>query len=96
MDKDVFAQRHGFQTFEEMLQESNTVIFDEGVKYLVTKTPKYYLAWLQDYPEYPLGRFDTFNEAHIFLIAAFKEAEEASRIDIPVRLVSAFSENQME
>lgn len=50
-----FARRHGFENFDQMLQESTTVIFDDGIKYLGTKTVNYFLAWLEDYPEYPLG-----------------------------------------
>lgn len=93
MDKNVFARRHGFSSYEKMLEQSTTVIFDEGIKYLVTETPNYFLAWIENYPDYPLGRYRTFTEAQAFLIAAFEEAEKKTKVDIPIRLVSVFGEN---
>ena len=94
MDREVFAKRHGFLNYEQMLNNSSMIIFDDGVRYLITETPKYFLAWIESYPEYPLGRYSTFAEAQTFLLAAFKEAEEASPMNIPVRLVSAFGEEE--
>jgi hypothetical protein len=96
MNKDTFAMRHGFNSFDQMLEHSTTIIFDEGIKYVVTETPKYFLAWIENYLDYPLGRFNTFTEAQAFLIAAFEQAEQEAQADIPVRLVSVFGENQLE
>jgi hypothetical protein len=96
MEKDLFAKRHGFSSFDQMRLQSTTVIFDEGINYIVTETPQYFLAWIENYPDYPLGRYKTFSEAQSFLIAAFEQAEAEALIDIdiPARLVSVFGDNQ--
>lgn len=78
-------QDYGFDSFERMQGASTAVIYDHGVNYYVTPTPQGWLAWIDQYPEEPLGLFESFQVAQMFLVAAF---EEATKRKIPVRLVS--------
>ncbi|MDA8226342.1 MAG: hypothetical protein M0T74_01315 [Desulfitobacterium hafniense] len=89
MSKETFVKRYGFDTLEKMIEASTSIIFDHGVNYYVTKTPKGWLAWIEQYPDYSLGLFDSFEEAQMFLVIAF---EEASKHGIPVRLVSEIND----
>lgn len=74
MTKNDFAIKNGFESYEEMLSNSSTIIYDHGTLWLVSSINKGWLAWIDD-PEQELGTFETFEKAQERLIYTFAEKE---------------------
>ncbi|KLU59906.1 hypothetical protein CEB3_c40400 [Peptococcaceae bacterium CEB3] len=85
MVENFWPSDYGFDSLEKLKNASNSIIYDHGVNYYVAQTSKGWLAWIDQDPQEPLGLFESFRVAQMFLVAAF---EEAAKRQIPVRLVS--------
>lgn len=84
MARDDFALKNGFISYEDMLSNSFTVVYDHGVSFFATVTPDNgWLAWIDERPEQVIGLFETLEKAHeqLFYIFAEKEFEQMRRQD---------------
>lgn len=79
MDIETFAKHHGFESYEKMISESRSIIFDHGINYYLTLTPRGWMIWIDKYPDKPLGWFETFDEGQRFLLIAFKEFDKTPK-----------------
>lgn len=79
MDRDDFAIKNGFISYEEMLSNSITIVYDHGISFFATTIhSKGWLAWIDKCPEQVIGIFETLEKAHerLFYIFAEKEFEQ--------------------
>lgn len=84
MDRDTFAITNGFISYEEMLFNSITIVYDHGISFFVTSIHNNgWLAWIDKHPEQVIGIFETFEKAHeqLFYIFAEKEFEQMKMKD---------------
>jgi hypothetical protein len=72
MTKEQFAMDNGFQSYNDLLVASTSIIFDHGTNYYVTEVADKWMAWIDDDPIKLIGWFDNFKLAQTFLIVAFK------------------------
>lgn len=81
MGRDNFAIKNGFISYEEMLFNSFTVVYDHGISFFATTIDNNrWLAWIDERPEQIIGIFETFERAHeqLFYIFAEKEFNQTS------------------
>jgi len=79
VSRDDFAIKNGFISYEEMLFNSITVVYDHGISFFTTIIHNIgWLAWIDERPEQVIGIFETFEKAHeqLFYIFANKEFEQ--------------------
>ena len=72
MTKEQFAKENGFESYNQLVIASTSIIFDHGINYYVTKAANDWMAWIDDDPIKLIGWFDNFKLAQTFLIVAFK------------------------
>lgn len=70
-----FAREYGYNSHEEFMENSYTVIFDGCFTWFATITRDGWLAWVNKRPGQPLGIFQTYTLASIFIHAVFNEIE---------------------
>ncbi|EGW38257.1 hypothetical protein [Desulfosporosinus sp. OT] len=79
LDRDDFAIKNGFISYEEMLSNSITIVYDYGISYFATTIhDNDWLAWIDKRPEQVIGIFETLEKAHerLFYVFAEKEFEQ--------------------
>lgn len=85
MTKDDFAIENGFGNYEEMLSNSFTIIYDQGVFWFSTGVHDGWLAWVDMWQcqQQKLGTFKSFEECQIYLLTFYKNAiEELEKIKL--------------
>lgn len=60
MNFTVFAKEHGFSSYEEMMQSTTTVIYDEFINWNATITNDGWIAWVDD-PLGLIGMYETYD-----------------------------------
>lgn len=85
MSRDDFANKNGFENYDEMLSNSITIVYDHGISFFATSIDSNgWLAWIDNCPEQIIGVFDTLEKAHerLFYIFAEKEFEQMKMNDL--------------
>ena len=84
MGRDDFAIKNGFISYEDMLANSFTIVYDHGISFFATNVHNNgWLAWIDKRPEQIIGVFETLEKAHerLFYVFAEKEFEQMKTKD---------------
>lgn len=57
VDKELIGLKQCFSNYDELLKESELIVHESGLRWLVTKTLDGYISWVDKYVEQPIGIF---------------------------------------
>lgn len=83
MNRNDFAIKNGFISYEEMLANSTIIVYDHGISSFATIIDDGWLAWRDDRPDQIIGVFETLEKAHerLFYLFAKNEFEQTKTKD---------------
>ena len=87
MEHEELAHKYGFSNYEEMLENSTTVIFDYGVSWMATCALAGWLTWVDKCPDLLLETFPTYDEASRYIHAVFEDTEASLKVLIESAIV---------